>query len=76
MKADVKNEVHTQQVNNHLSNWCCIENKPCAYMRAVLKSSWIHLITPSRNFVEVRWLTTVRGMKITPLSYPHHYNLA
>jgi hypothetical protein len=34
------------------------------YTRAVLKSSWTHLITPSRNFVDVRWRSLFRSTSL------------
>jgi hypothetical protein len=46
---------------------------PCLY-EARLNSSWTHLITPSRNFVEVRWRSLFRntslGKRCTPYNAP------
>jgi hypothetical protein len=35
-----------------------------------LKSSWTQFITPSRNFVEVRWRSTSRGKRCTSYNAP------
>jgi hypothetical protein len=42
-------------------SYCFYNNSCCSMYENRLKSSWLHLITPNRNFVEVRWRSLFRS---------------